>query len=415
MTINELLNSYQDVMPEPADHAELIRLQPPDFRPATTSFSLSDVLTGDDRIGLQPFDVVRVFSRYEIDPPGVSIYGEVLRPGKYPMAQGLTAAGLVQMAGGFRRSAFRDQADLASYVVQNGRNVLAKESVVEIAKALDGDKSADVPLKPGDVLSIRQLSGWKDVGASITLTGEVMYAGTYGIAEGERLSSVLKRAGGFRDRAYPAGAVLQRIQVREMGEKTRLELIRRLETTPINFKPGLANAQEQMPMLQAMQQQQQQTLAALRSHPASGRLVIKISPDISKWENTPADIEVRAGDVLSIPKRPNFVLVSGQVYNASAISYESGKSAAWYLRRAGGPTEMANKKAIFIVRADGSVLGDSGSGWWKGSVLSVRLQPGDSVVVPEKIIGGSSVWKNLVSIAQFASSAAVTAAVATSF
>jgi protein involved in polysaccharide export with SLBB domain len=411
LTINDLLRSYQDVMPEPANHAELIRLQPPDFRPVTISLNLQDVLSGNEVINLQPFDVIRIFSRYEIDAPKVTIYGEVLRPGEYPMAQGMTAAGLVRMAGGFKRSAFRDEADLASYVVQNGHQILAKESVVEIGKALDGDTRVDVRLKPGDVLSIRQLAGWKDIGAAVTVSGEVVYAGKYGIAEGERLSSILKRAGGFREEAYPPGAVLERVQVREIAERTRQEMIRRIETTPVNFNPGLATAQDTAATIQAMQQQQQQILASLRNHPASGRQVIRISGNISSWENTPADIEMRAGDVLVIPKRPNFVTVSGQVYNAAAITYTPGRTAEWYLRQAGGPTDTANKKKIFVVRADGSVVGNTGGGWWTGNSLSERLQPGDSIVVPEKIIGSSRLWQNLLGAGQVMATMGLTSAV----
>ena len=183
------------------------------------------------------------------------------------------------------------------------------------------------------------------------------HAGTYGIREGERLSSVLKRAGGFRETAYPAGAVLERVEVRELGEKTRLDLIRRIESTTTEFKPGLSSSQDAMSTFQAMQQQRQEILGALRSHHASGRLVIKIGSDIAKWENTPADVEMRAGDTLVIPKRPDFVLVNGQVFNASAITYSPGRSAGWYLRQAGGPTRTADKKSIFVVRANGSVVG----------------------------------------------------------
>jgi protein involved in polysaccharide export with SLBB domain len=410
MTVNDLLRSYQDVMPEPADHAEIIRLQPPDFRPSTVSFNLSEILSGDDPIGLHPFDVVRVFGRYQIDPPKVSIYGEVLRPGDYPMASGMTVAGLVQMAGGCKRSAYRETADLSSYVVQDGSRVRTAQSAVRLADALAGDKDADVMLKPGDVVSIRQITGWADIGASVVVSGEVMHAGTYGIGEGEHLSSVLQRAGGLRQTAYPFGAVLERVQVRELGEKTRLELIRRIETTRADFKPGVTNSQEQLSTMQAMQQQRQEILGSLRSHPASGRLVIHLGPDISKWKNTAADVEMRAGDTLVIPKRPDFVLVSGQVSNATAITYAPGRQAEWYLRQAGGPTQTANKKSIFIVRADGSVIG-AAPGLWKSGVLSVSLQPGDSIVVPEKIIGGSPLWRNLLGIAQLASSTAVTAAV----
>jgi protein involved in polysaccharide export with SLBB domain len=411
MRVSDLLHSYQDVMPEPAAHAEIIRLQAPDFRPTTIEFELPNVLNGDDPILLQPFDVVRVFSRYEIDSPKVSIKGEVLRPGVYPLANGMTVSGLINMAGGFRRSAYRESADVSSYVVQNGSRILNKVTTVDLGKAMEGDKAADVALKPGDVVGIRQLTGWNDIGASIKISGEVAYPGTYGIAAGERLSAVLKRAGGLRSSAFPEGAVLERVQVREVGEKTRQDLIRRLETTNPNIAGGMSTGQEQLALVQAAQTQQQQTLAALRSHTASGRMVIRISSDISRWENTAVDIELRAGDLLMIPKRPSFVLVSGQVRNPTALSYVPGKTAGWYLKLAGGPNEGAEKKGIFVLRADGTVVG-AGSNWISGGALSVRLKPGDSIIVPEKVVGGSIFWKNMMTTAQVLSGIATTAALA---
>jgi protein involved in polysaccharide export with SLBB domain len=410
MTVNDLLHSYQDVMPEPADHAEIVRLQPPDFRPETIEFSLPEVLIGNDAIKLQAYDLIRIFSRYEIDPPKVSIEGEVLRPGHYPMSQGMTVTGLVLMAGGFKRSAYRNEADLSSYVVQDGQKVLLNHSVVAVEKALDGQKSADVALRPGDVVSIRALTGWEDIGASVTVGGEVGHAGTYGIQTGERLSTLLKRAGGLRETAYPAGAVVERVEVRELGEKARAEMIRRIETTPITFNAGVLSTQDQTDLQKAAEQQRDQVLAALRNHPANGRLVINISPDIDRWQNTPADIEMRPGDTVTIPKREDFVLVSGQVYNQVAITYKPGKDGDWYLRQAGGVTQSGNKGAIFVVRANGSVVGHS-SGWLTGNSLSLRMRPGDTIIVPEKGIG-SQVWKNLVSAAQIMSSIAITGSVA---
>jgi protein involved in polysaccharide export with SLBB domain len=410
MTINDLLKSYQDVMPEPADHAEIVRLQSPDFRPETIGFNLPDVLIGNETIPLQPFDLIRIYSRYEIDSPRVSIEGQVLRPGSYPMSQGMTVAGLVRMAGGFTRSAYRAEADLASYVVQDGQKVLLNHSDVAVEKALDGNKNSDVALKPGDVVSIRQLAGWQDIGASVAITGEVEHAGSYGIQEGERLSSALKRAGGFRENAYPAGAVLERVQVRQLGEQARQQMIQRIETTPVNFSPGVLSGQDQKDMQTSMQQQKDQVLAALRSHPATGRQVIRISADISKWENTSTDIELRAGDTIVIPKRPNFVMVTGQVYNSEAITYMPGKDTDWYLNKAGGATQSGDKRAVFVVRADGSIVGH-GSIWSGSSVMNLRMQPGDSIVVPEKIIGGSEIWKNVIGAAQVMSSIAITGAV----
>ncbi len=415
--ISDLVRSYQDLLPEPADHAEIVRLVPPDYHPVVIEFKLSEVLTGDDPIELQPFDTIRIFGRYEIDPPRVWIYGEVLRPGKYPLANGMTAADLVRLAGGFKRSAFTQTADIASYVVQHGDRVLTQHKTVEIGKALSGDRDADAVLKPSDVLTIRQLSGWKDIGASVVLKGEVLFPGTYGIEDGEKLSTLLKQAGGFRAGAYPEGAALERAQVRELEESSRQELIRRIEMEGGNVKVAAnETGQERTALLQTMTEQKQHVLTALRTQPAAGRLVIKIAGDIERWQNTPADIELRAGDVLTIPKRPSFVLISGQVYSPSAVTYAPGKNAGWYLQQAGGPTDLANRKDIYIIRANGGVVGQgSGSGLWKGNVLSAVMRPGDTLLVPEKIITGSSAWKNALTAAQFMSSMALAAAAVRSF
>ena len=133
--------------------------------------------------------------------------------------------------------------------------------------------------------------------------------------------------GGFRSTAYPAGAVLERVEVRQLEEKGRQELIRRIEasTATVHFSPT-STGQDQAAMLQSLQQQQTQTLNRLRSEPAVGRLVINITSNISEWENTPADIYLRAGDVITIPRKPNFVLAYGQVYNPTAVTYQPGKN-----------------------------------------------------------------------------------------
>jgi len=505
MKLTDLIKSYADLMPEPAqNHAEIIRLEPPDFRPTVLAFNLAEVMSGKaDAPVLKPFDTVRIFGRYDFedppeiivsgevrtpgelltngqtrlrdavylaggitpdaklddaqiyrrdpggnmqvfsinlgkalngdssaniilqprdrliiqrslakyDPPTVTVTGEVARPGRYPLAENMTATDLVELAGGFKRSAYVKSADLSRYVVQNGSKVLGEHQEIAIAKAISGEPDANVRLVDGDVLSIRKLAGWNEVSASVSLDGEVVHPSVYGIRDGEKLSSVLRRAGGFRASAYPYGAVLERIQVQELSEKNRQDLIRRIESGQnLQFKVDQAG------VVGAALQQQQQVLASLRSQTASGRLVIHISSDINKWTNSVDDIELRAGDKIVIPKRPNFVLVSGQVYNASAISYEPGKNAGWYLQQAGGGTNQADKKNVFIIRADGSVLGhgNTGTGLWRGSVLSTHLQPGDTVVMPEKYFG-TNVWKTLLEAGSFASSMAIAARVATSF
>jgi len=113
-----------------------------------------------------------------------------------------------------------------------------------------------------------------------------------------------------------------------------------------------------------------------------------------------------------IPKQPGAVVVVGQVYNANALTYTPGRHAGWYLSRAGGPTQLANRGGIFIVRADGSVTSGQQGGLWSGGVLSSQIGPGDMIVVPEKAVLGGNTWKNIVAIAQIAQAGALAAAVA---
>ena len=414
MRLTDVLRSYRDMLPEPADRGEIIRLVAPDLHPETVDFSVPEVLTGHADIDLRPFDTIRILGRYQADAPSVSIRGEVLRPGNYPMAKDMTAARLVRMAGGFRRDAVRETADLTSYEVNDGNRVVEALSAVHIGDAVDGtDPNADVILKPGDVLSIHQITNWNNIGQSITISGQVRFPGSYGFRDGERLSSVLRRAGGLLSTAYPDGAILEREQVRDLEQQSRDELIRQIQTNSASARlsPSVTGSNA-AGVLQLIQTQQDQILTDLKAHPPSGRMVIHVTVDIDHWANTTADIELRQGDVLTIPKRPGFVLVTGQVYNATALTFVPGKTAEWYLSRAGGTNAVANRKEVFIIRANGSVVGRRSGGWLGGEVLSTKLEPGDVVVVPQKIIGGSLFWRNLLSTGQLAASIAITAGVA---
>ena len=410
MRLSDVLHSYQDMLPEPAARGEIVRLIPPDLHAETIDFNVPDVVIGNSNVSLQPFDTVRIFGRYQVDSPTVTIAGEVLRPGKYPMSQGMTAAQLVRMAGGFKRDALTESADLTSYDVMNGDQVVENLLTVHIGAAVtETDPQADALLKPGDILAVHQITNWSDIGESVSINGQVRYPGSYGFRDGERLSSVLRRAGGFLSAAYPTGAVLIREQVKELEQTSRDELIRQIETNSAEARLSPSLASSSGPgELQLIKEQQSQVIADLKGHPPTGRMVIHVSADIDSWANTPADIELRRGDVLTIPKRPGFVLVSGQVYNATALTYTPGKTAAWYLSRAGGTNGTANRKEIFIIRANGSVIGRHSGEWFDANVLTTRLEPGDVVVVPQKIIGGSAFWRNLLGVGQFAASLAIT-------
>ncbi len=507
MTVSDLVQANQ-LLPEPSRrHAEIIRLQPPDFTPVVLAFNLGEVLDGNNKkLALKPFDTVRIFGRYDFedppvvsvsgevrdpgdhvtngvthlrdaiylaggvtpdaglddaqvfrhtsdgkmrvisvdltkalsgdrandvllepkdrvfihrnlartDPAAVTVQGEVAKPGKYPLGEGMTVTELVRLAGGLKRSADSQSADLTRYLEPNGEKRMGGQHTVDVAKAMTGAGDSDLMLRDGDVLTIPQIAGWNDIGASIAVKGEVMRPGTYGIHEGETLSSVLARAGGFRSDAYPYGAILERALVRELEEKNRAELIRRVQTEGDSLKLVPETDLDQKMAKEASLAQWQTAVTKLQDTPPAGRLVIHISNDVKRWANTPADLQVRAGDVLLIPKQPNFVMVDGAVYNPTAITFRPGRNAEWYLQQAGGPTPMANRKAVFVIRANGSVAGGAG-GMWGGGALSAELRPGDLVMMPEKAVGGTSKWKTTLEASQLVYSIGVAIQVARSF
>ena len=504
MKLTDILQSYNDILPEPAAHyGEIIRLNPPDFRPSVVSFDLAAAMKDASAAPkLQPLDTVRIFSRFDFEPiptvtvdgevrsPGtyktsgqatlkdavylaggltteaaldtaqvfrvspdgsskifsvhlsealngnaadnillqprdrllihrhtslvepsvVEITGEVAKPGRYPYMENMHVEDLIRAAGGLKRSADTKSADLTRYAAAGGP---AEQLQVSLASLQNGNVSEDLPLRAGDVLAIRQVPGWKDIGAAVTVRGEVMHPSTYGIEPSERLSSVLERAGGFSKEAYPYGAVLMRRDVRELESKNRLELIERIKEERVHIKALPENDKDQTQAKATALAQVDATLTQMASNEPIGRVVIHISPNVKDWKNTAADIPLREGDELLVPKKPSVVTVNGQVFNPTAINAQPGRSAKWYLSQAGGLTPIADKKAVFVIRADGSIISakNNSSGWWSGDPLSASLRPGDMVVVPEKAPKITGVnWTAILQTAQVASSVALAVA-----
>ncbi len=511
MRVTDLVSSYKDLLPEPAlQYAEIIRLNPPDFRPTVQSFSVAEALADPTRAPqLEPLDTVQFFGRYDFEnPPSVSVWGdvrspgtyqtsgdihlsdavhlagglapdaatgdaqvfrfmpdstlkifnvklssaldgspaddimlssrdrvlihknaaavdpatvyvkgEVARPGRYPLTSDMRISDLIRAAGGLKQSAEVEVADLTHYYWKGDKQVTGSQQQVSLHEALTANSDKDLPLNNGDVLTVPQVPGWNDLGASISLRGEVVHAGSYGIHPGERLSSVLNRAGGFAPAAYPYGAVLFRSEVQKIEQKSYGELIQRVREQQATVKLTAATTSDpdQKVSAETAMVQWQTALDDLMNSPPSGRVTIQISFNIRDWANTSRDVIVRAGDVLVVPKRPSYVLVQGQVYGATAVAYRPGKSAQWYLTQAGGFTNMANKRATFVIRANGTVIGSHNSFWVSGNGLNAALQPGDMVVVPEKALGGPPIWKAIFTNAQVVSSLFTSAILAASY
>jgi protein involved in polysaccharide export with SLBB domain len=250
---------------------------------------------------------------------------------------------------------------------------------------LDHDSSQDLTLEAGDTITIFSQADIRvpieEQTKYVKLEGEVLHAGVYSVGQGETLRDVVRRAGGLTNKAYLYGSEFTRESARLLQQQRIDEYVRNvdLEVTRGALAYAASNsgaAQNSSP--------QDQFLARLRQIRASGRVVLQMTPESSKLEDIPA-IGMENGDHFIVPSRPGTVNVVGAVYNQNSFLYQTGLSASRFLQLAGGPIRSADIRRIYVIRADGSVINrDRVKGYW-GDVLSrIRLNPGETIVVPDK-------------------------------
>jgi protein involved in polysaccharide export with SLBB domain len=258
-----------------------------------------------------------------------------------------------------------------------------------LAKAvLDKDVSHDLLLMPNDVVTIFSKKDIRVPRSSrshfITLEGEFMAAGVYEIKQGETLRQLVMRVGGVTQNAYLFGAEFTRESAREDQQRQLDAALARLEAEA--ERVALERAQNIITKedADALTQQaiaQRGLIQRLKQIRATGRIVLGLPVKNPNIKHLP-DMPLEDGDRFFIPPVPGTVNVFGAVYNQNAYVFKDRSKTGDYLKQAGGPTKDADKGSIYIVRADGSVLSNRQKGWF-GSVDNERVNPGDSVVVPE--------------------------------
>jgi len=403
MHVKDLISTFADLLPESfLESAEITRLALPDYHKEMLHFNLRKALDGDEteNVALQEQDTIKVFSRWEMqEKPSVIINGFVVNPGKYDFHPGMTVRDLVSAAGSPKRNALLDMAELSRVEVAGDRATSSRVQI-DLGKAISGDPAHNLTLKSDDVLIVRGIVGWTDsTDKFVRLKGEVQYPGVYSVARGEKLSSVIARAGGFTDKAYLRGAKFTRRSVQKEQQKRMDEIIVKTEKEIIQKQAALASiasSKEELDATKAALEGLQKDLDRMKTLKAEGRVVIRLA-QIEELKKSSYDLEMEGGDTLEIPTRANVVNVLGQVYNPTAFVYVPGSSSVEsYLNKAGGATNDAETAEMFIIKADGTVFSrqqasfgikwsDDAKQWTLGSFMSSYLEPGDTLVVPQKL------------------------------
>jgi polysaccharide biosynthesis/export protein len=324
--VREAGGFYRDVY---LDRAYLVRTHA-DLTRSIHAFNLGKAVTGvpEDDLVLAERDSVAVASMWDIaERHTVTVSGSVRKPGTYEYLNGMTVMDLIFRAGGLRESASPLEAEV-SRVDSTTIATLKAARIFRIPISANYRlASADTtfPLQKWDQVFVREIPDWQ-MQRNVTVNGEVVYPGTYSLsATNERLSSVIRRAGGLKSDAYPRAATF------------------------------------------------------VRKKDGAGRLAVRVDEAVKgrkRW-----DLTLEEGDVITIPREPRTVKVVGEVGFPASVLYDGGKSLGWYVDQAGGYTDKADKSRVKLIQPGGRVVAPRR--FWPdpsphaGALLIVPVKPAD--------------------------------------
>jgi polysaccharide biosynthesis/export protein len=411
MRLTDLLPAPELVKPKSDLSYVLVRREPaPNVKVEAISADLQQAWrqpNGPSNVALEARDTVYVFNletgrEHIVDPiikeieaqvppntpfPVVRVGGQVRAAGEYPLETGMRISDLLRAGGGLSEAAYITDAELTRYAVVNGEYRETELVTVDLAGLLKGSPAADIQLTPYDYLNVKEVSRWRGE-ESVTIKGEVVFPGTYPIRRGEKLSSVLARAGGLTDLAFPEGSAFTRVELRDRERE-------QLETLAARVERDLAAVSITEPNASQTITTGQSLISQLRNSVPTGRLVIRLDEIVRGV--TEADIVLKGGDQLIVPDQRQEVTVLGEVQYATSHVYERGLTRDQYIAKSGGTTQRADTKRTYVVRANGEVVTQSG-GRWFGRDSTSGMRPGDAIVVPLKLDQPLARWSAITTI-----------------
>ncbi|MCK9201994.1 MAG: SLBB domain-containing protein [Gallionella sp.] len=364
-------------------------------------------------------DLVQVFSIDARFDNAVTLRGNVASPGRYPWKEGMRVRDLIPDMDALivpeywtrQNNAFRvDTSGQSALHAQIKRNVsevnwdyalverLSKREMTTVllpfnlGDAIGGkDAQQDLLLQPGDVITIFSKDDIQVPSAKrsvyVRLEGEFNHAGVYKAQPGETLRQLVARIGGLTPQAFLFAGELSRESTRQSQQKRLDEIIDKLEAdVQRNAAQSSAGAlgKDDVEAAKAQAESQKALIAKMRQVKATGRIVMEMPDENAQIKDVP-DIVLEDGDRLYVPSASSTVNVMGAVYNQNAFLYKRGSSVNDYLTKSGGPTRDGDEDDVYLVRADGTVLSSRQGGPMFGGFGGREVQPGATIVVPEKL------------------------------
>ena len=371
MTLQDAINYADGFRADAFLQRGVIIRQNDDLTLSNISFNPRDIVSRESDLMLKSEDLIKIQSIFDLrEEYTVSIQGEVLTPGDYPFAEGMTVENLIYIANGFKETAAKSFVEVARRVNDENGDGSATATIYNfpIDKNLsikEGDKYFE--LKPFDLIVIRK-SPFYEKQNIVEVEGEAQYPGKYVLAsKDERISDVLERAGGVTKYAYITGATLIRRteyfvnKDDDENETDAASRIRREDLKSLLERDTLVNQRDQ----------------AFKSQESIG---IKLS-EILKDPGSKYDLILKEGDVLSIPRQLQTVRIRGEVLYPSTVRYDNNRSFRQYVSQSGGFSDNAKKGKSYVVYPNGSAERTKSFLWFKDYP---KVEPGTEVIIPQK-------------------------------
>jgi len=393
MTVRQLITKANGLKDDAYMNLAFINRKQPNQIPEILGFNLGDVLKGTaEDVLLQKDDSVMIASVFDYrEKKFVSISGAVQVQKEFDFVENMTLKDLIVKAKGFTERANPDSIELVRIIKDPERLHKTNEKTIVYKFAMDKDmnfkKGADMILENGDRVFVRSISGFEDI-RLVKLEGEILQPGDYSVSnKAERISDVIKRAGGFTNYAYPAGAYLIRTE-NQVGIQVKLNKIAKENSKKlfINASDNKLNAAtpntKELTATKALKDSIQDAKYVDKVFKNEGIVGINLV-EIMKHPGGKEDLLLEDGDNIYVPREMQTIRVLGEVLFPTYVAYQGRTKLSKYIHSAGGFTEQAQKKKVFVLYSNGTVKSTK---TFLGIRFYPRLAPGARIIVPEKPI-----------------------------